>query len=287
MQNHCAKPSVSSLSPFKKNNMPNATKRYDADALLSQMPGGILKWGNSMFLFITAALLCFAWVFRYPQTVQTAFHVIRSAEPVIVYAPENGRMAAPLRPDSVQVQKGDTLAVLEYSDDAGNVVKRALKSPQQGWAEQYLTIEAGDRVQKNEPLFVISNENEGPVSAMVQLPVAVIEKIKPGQQAMLHFEAYPSEVFGIVRAAVQDIGKILENGVFTVRLRLPAGLQTTQRTVLDPKIGTGGRAEIMVDNPRLIEKMIQPLQMILNRQKQQQNREKEYPVSPKFTKQGN
>ncbi|HOY03820.1 MAG TPA: HlyD family efflux transporter periplasmic adaptor subunit [Saprospiraceae bacterium] len=263
--------------------MPNATKRYDADALLSHMPGGILKWGNTMFFVIAALLLCFAWIFRYPQTVQTAFSILHSAEPEVVYAPENGLLTTPLRPDSAQVQKGDTLALLESRDAAGHVVKTALTSPLQGRAEQYLTIQAGDNVQKNQPLFVVSSEQRGPVSAEIRLPVAVIGKIKPGRQTMLHFEAYPSDVYGVVPAMVQEIGKVSLNGVFTVRLGLPEGLKTTRQILLDPRISAGGRAEIVVDNPRLIENLIQPLQMILNKQKQQHTPEKEH---PKFTKKG-
>ena len=262
----------------------NIRQRYDADALLSQMPGGILKWGNTMFLIVTGVLLALAWFVRYPQTVQTAFTIPASAQPDVLRSPVEGRLIMRCCADSSYVQAGDTLGIIEYRNEHGLIETLPLKNTQDGRMRAYLPIERNEKVDKNQPLFVITTENALPASVVIQLPAGAIGHIQVGQEALLHFDAYAPETYGSVRARVQDISAMAVDEHFAVRLNLPEGLVSNRQIALNPAFGISGRTEIIVDNPRLIEKVVQPLQMLLDRQRQQTKTD---PTTPRYTKKGN
>ncbi|MBL7782949.1 MAG: hypothetical protein JNM22_17095 [Saprospiraceae bacterium] len=258
-------------------------QRYDADALLSQMPGGILKWGNTMFLIATGVLLALAWFIRYPQTVQTAFTIPASAQPELVRTPVEGRLIQRCCADSSYVLAGDTLGIIECRNEQGVNQIFPLKSVQEGRMTAYLPVQVNEKVEKNQPLFVITRENAAPTAVVVQLPASVIGHIQADQEALLYFDAYAPETYGSVQARVQDIGKIAIDDQITVRLAMTEGLVSNRQIALNPAFGISGRAEIIIDNPRLIEKVVQPLQMLLNRQRQQAKQDS---TKPLYTQKG-
>lgn len=241
-------------------------QRYDADALLRQMPGGILHWGNTMFLIATLVLLAIAWFVRYPQTIQAAFSLPVSTQPEVIVAPEDGHITRLLYADSSFVHSGDTLALIEHCNTAGALQTYPVVCGQEGILSIYLPLQIREKVQKKQPLFVVTQEKSAPSTVMAYLPASAIGYIHPGQEALLHFDAYAPETYGSVRADVQNIGKTAVDNHFAVRLSLPEGLATNRHISIDPAFGISGRAEIVINNPRLIEKIIQPLQMLLNKQ---------------------
>lgn len=264
----------------------NGTARFNADKLLSQMPGGILKWGNMVFLIVVAALLLLAWSLRYPQVIQGAFTLETHANETVVLAPADGWLDKQIVLDSALVLAGSLLAILHTADAEGHELQVRLNSPQNGLVQLDRNFQPGQKITKGTPFCMLRAENHTPATAIMLAPVAIIGKIKAGQMVLLRFEGYPTEDFGVVKASVESIGKLPSEHNCRVYLSLPNPLTTTQKATISPGFGMRGTAEIIVDNPRLLERMIQPLKMILDRQRAQSTAQNRPVVTPQFTQKG-
>lgn len=281
-------PNISSLSNqyfTMPTHTPDSTP-FNADALLSQMPGGILRWGNTMFLIVISVLLLIAWTVRYPQFIRAPFVLETDAFSTSVYAPADGQIGQLAVPDSVEVKAGALLLTLQSRDAAGKDIIDSIKSPQNGLLQQQRAFQSGMNISKGTPLFMLKKACQQPLTARMLVPHATIGKIRIGQPVLLHFEAYPTEEFGVVRAVVQDIGQLPVEQGYIVYLSLPSPLKTSQNMLIQANLGVRGAAEIMLDNPRLLERLIQPLKMFRDQQRIRQAAQSKHSNTTQYSQKG-
>lgn len=262
----------------------NTTTRFDADALLSQMPRGILRWGSTVFLLVTAGLLAMAWYIRYPQTIDAPF--VLETDVSFLFATDNGQLGELPPADSSLVKKGDLLAVLLKTDASAHTICDSIKSPVDGLLQYHRKLERGCKIKEGEPLFLVKNQQQANASARLQVPAAAIGKIQVGRHVLLYFENYPVEEFGTVSAQVAGIGKIPVDNNYIIYLELPETLETSQKVKISSAPVLRGHAAVLIDNPRLLERLIQPLKMILDKQRAEQAARQEKTSNPQYSQKG-
>ena len=143
--------------------------------------------------------------------------------------------------------------------------KYYLESPVNGkvtftqfWSEnQY--VEAGKRV------MTVIPSNEGEIIGKMTLPFQGAGKVKEGQTVNIKFANYPPMEYGMVRGIVRSISLVPENQVYTVEVELPDGLTTFYGEKLEFSQQMQGRAEVITQDTRLLERIVRPLRYVVNK----------------------
>ncbi|MDY6801654.1 MAG: HlyD family efflux transporter periplasmic adaptor subunit [Bacteroidota bacterium] len=120
-------------------------------------------------------------------------------------------------------------------------------------------------VKAGETVMTIIPEDEGEIIGKVQLTFQGAGKVKPGQQANIQFANYPYMEFGMVKGVVKSISLAPNNNFYTAEIELPQGLTTFYGIELDFKQQMTGKAEIITEDIRLLERIIRPLRYILKK----------------------
>lgn len=120
-------------------------------------------------------------------------------------------------------------------------------------------------VKAGETVMTIIPEDEGEIIGKVQLTFQGAGKVKPGQQANIQFANYPYMEFGMVKGTVQSISLAPNNNFYTAEIYLPNGLTTFYGIELDFKQQMTGKAEIITEDIRLLERIVRPLRYILKK----------------------
>jgi hypothetical protein len=82
-------------------------------------------------------------------------------------------------------------------------------------------------------------------------------KIRKGQEAQLRFINYPDQEYGYVSGIVQQLSPTPDQrGYYKVYIQLPKGLTTSYGIHLSKEITLRGKAEIVIENKRLLDKLL-------------------------------
>ncbi|MFO7829805.1 MAG: HlyD family efflux transporter periplasmic adaptor subunit [Bacteroidales bacterium] len=146
------------------------------------------------------------------------------------------------------------------------------------WKYQYILVSPTDgkvtfnqfwnenqSVKSGETVMTIIPENEGEIIGKLQLTYQGAGKVKVGQQANIQFANYPYMEFGMVKGVVKSISLAPDNNFYTAELELPQGLTTFYGMELDFKQQMVGKAEIITEDIRLLERIVRPLRYILKK----------------------
>lgn len=94
----------------------------------------------------------------------------------------------------------------------------------------------------------------------LRVPQQNFGKVKTGQTVLVKFAGYPFAEFGAVRGRIESLAEVpVRDSVFLAKVTLPQGLTTTYGKTLSYKTGMSASAEILTDNPRLLEKLFYKL----------------------------
>lgn len=102
----------------------------------------------------------------------------------------------------------------------------------------------------------VSSESIGEIA----IPVAGSGKIKKGQQVNVFIANYPYSEYGYVTGFIDSINEIPDaNGNYQVTVLFPDGMKTNYGNSLRAWQVMTGTAEIVLENKRLTEKLLQSL----------------------------
>lgn len=92
----------------------------EVQEILTRVPNWMIRWGNTLLLFLIIMLLAITWFVKYPDEITTQVMVTTSNPPEKIYANAGGKFELILVSDSDSVSSGQALAVIEntasYSD---------------------------------------------------------------------------------------------------------------------------------------------------------------------------
>ena len=129
------------------------------------------------------------------------------------------------------------------------------------WSENQ-NVRDGDLVMSVIPL------EPGKIIGKISLPLSGSGKVKPGQWVNIRFSNFPYLEYGTVRGKIRSISLVTTDNAYSVVVDLPNGLRTSYEIDLKFNQDMQGYAEIITSDKRLLEKVINPIKSVLNKQKQ-------------------
>jgi len=117
-------------------------------------------------------------------------------------------------------------------------------------------------VKEGERVMTVIPENPGELVGKVELPIRGSGKIKEGQDVNIKFDNYPYMEYGMVKGKVENISRVPEDNYYMVEVLFPEGLVTTYGIPLELQNQISGKAEIVAEDLRLIQRILNPLKAL-------------------------
>lgn len=118
-------------------------------------------------------------------------------------------------------------------------------------------------VSSGEKVFTVIPEESEEIIGKAYLPIQRSGKVKTGQRVIIRFDGYPDQEFGVVYGEVHSVSLAPMEGRFTVEITLPEGLESNYGILLPVSQEITASAEIVTEELRLIERLMQPVKKII------------------------
>jgi HlyD family secretion protein len=126
---------------------------------------------------------------------------------------------------------------------------------------------ANQSVMKDEPVVSIVPREPGNFLGRINLKMQRSGKVKTGMMVNIKLSGYPYLQYGIVRGRVKSKSLVPSGDAYVIDIELPYGLTTLYGTKLDFAQNMQGTAEIITENVRLLQKIINPFRYMISRNK--------------------
>jgi HlyD family secretion protein len=155
-----------------------------------------------------------------------------------------------------------------------------LKAQIKMWENNYLLISpidgvvsftrfwsANQSVLKDEPVINIVPPETGIFLGRINLKMQRSGKVKTGQAVNIKLSGYPYLEYGMVRGIVKSKSLVPTGDAYIIEVELPDGLSTLYGTKLDFTQNMQGSAEIITEDVRLLQKIINPFRHLISKNK--------------------
>jgi len=120
-------------------------------------------------------------------------------------------------------------------------------------------------VNKDEPVLSIVPLDAGDYVGRINLKMNRSGKVKPGQEVNIKLSGYPYLEYGMVKGIVKSKSLVTSGDSYTIELFLPEGLTTLYGRKLDFTQNMQGTAEIITEDLRLLQKIMNPFRYMVSR----------------------
>jgi len=128
------------------------------------------------------------------------------------------------------------------------------------WSENQIVTE-------DEPVLSIVPFETGDFVGRINLKMNRSGKVKPGQSVNIKLSGYPYLEYGMVKGIVKSISLVPSDDSYVIEISLPSGLMTLYGKKLDFTQNMQGTAEIITDDLRLLQKILNPFRYLVSRNK--------------------
>ena len=148
------------------------------------------------------------------------------------------------------------------------------------WANTYLLISpvdgivtftrywnANQSVVKDEQVITVVPLESGNFLGRVNLKMLRSGKVKPGQKVNIKLSGYPYLEYGMVRGVIKSKSLVASRDAYIIEIDLPNGLTTLYGRKLDFTQNMQGTAEIITEDLRLLQKIVNPFRYMISRNK--------------------
>jgi HlyD family secretion protein len=142
-----------------------------------------------------------------------------------------------------------------------------LKSPVDGTVTFTKFWSSNQSVIKDEAVFNIIPIVPGDYIGRINLKMQRSGKVRIGQKVNLKMAGFPYLEYGVVRGIVKSKSLVPSGDAYLIEISLPDGLSTLYGIKLDFTQNMQGTAEVMTDNLRLIQKLIDPFRYLVSKNK--------------------
>ena len=124
---------------------------------------------------------------------------------------------------------------------------------------------ANQSVVKDEPVVSIVPLEAGNYLGRINLKMERSGKVKTGMLVNIKLSGYPYLEYGMVRGIVKSKSLVPASDAYVIEIELPAGLTTLYGTKLDFTQNMQGTAEIITENLRLLQKLVNPFRYMISK----------------------
>ena len=119
-------------------------------------------------------------------------------------------------------------------------------------------------VNKDEPVLSIVPFETGDFVGRITLKMNRSGKVKPGQNVNIKLSGFPYLEYGMVKGIVKSKSLVPTGDSYIIELNLPSGLTTLYGRKLDFTQNMQGTAEIITDDLRLLQKILNPFRYLIS-----------------------
>jgi HlyD family secretion protein len=142
-----------------------------------------------------------------------------------------------------------------------------LISPVEGIVSFTKFWSANQSVTRDEPVVSIVPLETGNYLGRINLKMLRSGKVKTGQLVNIKLSGYPYLEFGMVRGIIKSKSLVPSGDSYVIEIELPDGLMTLYGKKLDFTQNMQGTAEIITENTRLLQKIVNPFRYMINKYK--------------------
>lgn len=142
-----------------------------------------------------------------------------------------------------------------------------LEAPVDGLVSQNKIYHENQNVREGETVITIIPEDPGEIIGKIDLGIRGSGKVNIGDPVNIQFANFPYLEYGMVRGIIRSISLVPDNEIYTVEVDLPNGLITYYDREIPFNQEMLGRAEIITDDRRLLERIFSPIKSIFSEQK--------------------
>jgi multidrug resistance efflux pump len=126
---------------------------------------------------------------------------------------------------------------------------------------------ANQSVVKDEPVLTVIPLDPGKFLGRINLKMQRSGKVRAGQKVNIKLSGYPYLEFGMVRGVIKSKSLVPSGDSYIIEIDLPDGLTTLYGIKLEFTQNMQGTAEIITENIRLLQKIVNPFRYMLSRNK--------------------
>lgn len=126
---------------------------------------------------------------------------------------------------------------------------------------------ANQSVVKDEPVITVIPLETGNFLGRINLKMLRSGKVKPGQKVNIKLSGYPYLEYGMVRGVIKSKSLVASRDAYIIEIDLPDGLTTLYGIKLDFAQNMQGTAEIITEDLRLLQKIVNPFRYMISRNK--------------------
>jgi len=142
-----------------------------------------------------------------------------------------------------------------------------LISPIEGIVSFTMFWSANQSVVKDEPVINVVPLETGNFLGRINLKMQRSGKVKPGQLVNIKLSGYPYLEYGMVRGVVKSKSLVPASDAYIIEIDLPEGLTTLYGIKLDFTQNMQGTAEIITEDIRLLQKIVNPFRYLVSKNK--------------------
>ena len=126
---------------------------------------------------------------------------------------------------------------------------------------------ANQSVVKDEPVITVIPLESGNFLGRITLKMQRSGKVRTGQKVNIKFSGYPYLEYGMVRGVIKSKSLVPSGDAYIIEIELPDGLTTLYGLKLEFTQNMQGTAEIITENIRLLQKLVNPFRYMISRNK--------------------
>jgi multidrug resistance efflux pump len=138
-----------------------------------------------------------------------------------------------------------------------------LRSPYDGFVTFTRYWNENQVVMKDEPVLNVVPYETGSYIGRINLKMQRSGKVKAGQKVNIKLSSYPYLEYGMLRGIIKSKSLVPSGDAYIIEIELPDGLTTLYGKKLDFTQNMSGTAEILTEDLRLIQKLVNPLRHLV------------------------
>lgn len=120
-------------------------------------------------------------------------------------------------------------------------------------------------IKKGEKVLTVVPPGKTRIVGKVALTVDGAGKVKNGQAVHVKISGYPFLEFGMVKGVVSSKSLVPQDNKYMLEVEFPNGMVTTYGKKLDYQPEMTGTAEIVTEDVRLLERLINPIRYLITK----------------------
>lgn len=176
-----------------------------------------------------------------------------------------------------EAQKGMHTALRDLHESVGEALAACAgweethiyRSPIRGSVSLNAYWSKGQEVKSGDVMMNILPLAPGELIAKLRLPLRGSGRLEKGAEVSISLDDFPPMEYGIIAGRVTRISAIPDGGFLSVDAELTEGLLSSYGKKLEFRGSLSGKAEVRTKDARLLERIVRPLQYIIQDQKSQ------------------